>query len=68
MFVVVRNIKSNNGTQPQPSVEEPKYKNEYRINRGDTIKMGRLKFTVKDFRSESHPAALDTGSHSPIKQ
>jgi len=30
--------------------------------------MGRLKFTVKDFRSDSVPANLDGDSGSPVKR
>jgi hypothetical protein len=42
MFVVVRNLKSANR-----NVQD------YKLGRGDTIKLGRLKFAVKDFRTEN---------------
>jgi hypothetical protein len=46
MFVVVRNVKS------LPKGEDvPRFSGEYCINKGDIIKMGRLKFLVKDYRS-----------------
>lgn len=74
MFIVVRNIKSQQLSQGNPAVNLiEKFKNEYRIKRGDVIKMGRLKFTVKDFRSDSHPALIDSQNGqkdmaSPIKK
>lgn len=63
MFVVVRNVKSQGGAEP-----ENKYANEYKINKGDTIKMGRLKFSVKDYRSDSHAANMDGDDGSPVKK
>jgi len=55
MFVVVRNVKS------LPKGEEvPRFSNEYCINKGDIIKMGRLKFLVKDFRSQFESANIDS--------
>ena len=64
MFVVVRNVKS------LPRGEDiPRFSGEYRINKGDIIKMGRLKFLVKDFRSESIAANIDSDNHySPVKK
>lgn len=60
MFVVVRNVKSpQQNSGEQLPIETENFKSEYRVKRGDVIKMGRLKFLVKDFRSDSHPAALD---------
>jgi hypothetical protein len=48
MFVVVRNLKSANR-----NVQD------YKLAKGDTIKLGRLKFCVKDYRTETHPSAVD---------
>ena len=64
MFVVVRNVKS------LPKGDDiPRFSGEYRINKGDIIKMGRLKFLVKDYRSESVAANLDCANHeSPVKR
>lgn len=39
MFVVVRNTKSAQNNL------------DYKLNRGDVIKLGRIKFSVKDFKS-----------------
>jgi len=64
MFVVVRNLKAKEG-QPEPA---SKFVNEYKINKGDTIKMGRLKFAVKDYRSDSIAATIDGESSSPVKR
>lgn len=50
MYIVVRNGKS---LQQNSEQETGNFKNEYRLRRGDIIKMGRLKFLVKDFRSDS---------------
>jgi len=63
MFVVVRNVKS----QPQ-SDDQPRFSAEYKINKGDTIKMGRLKFLVKDYRSDFIAANVDTNNDSPLKK
>lgn len=64
MFVVVRNVKS----QPQ-NEEQPRFSGEYKISKGDTIKMGRLKFLVKDFRSDKIPANMDQKiENSPVKK
>ena len=41
MFVVVRNLKSQNNSNAI----------EYELQKGDTVKLGRLKFSVKDFRT-----------------
>lgn len=64
MFVVVRNVKS------LPRGEDiPRFSGEYKINKGDIIKMGRLKFLVKDYRSESIAANIDSDNHySPVKK
>jgi len=40
MFVVVRNTKSAQNNL------------DYKLNKGDVIKLGRIKFNVKDFRSK----------------
>lgn len=62
MFVVVRNVKSQ-----QKNVQD------YVLQKGDTIKLGRLKFAVKDFRTDDVPANMDlrTGNcrneDSPVK-
>jgi hypothetical protein len=42
MFVVVRNTKSAQNNL------------DYKLNRGDVIKLGRIKFNVKDFKSKFH--------------
>ena len=42
MFVVVRNTKSAQNNL------------DYKMNRGDIIKLGRIKFHVKDFKSKFH--------------
>ncbi len=64
MFVVVRNVKS----QPQ-NEEQPRFSGEYKISKGDTIKMGRLKFLVKDFRSDKTSANMDQKfENSPVKK
>lgn len=64
MFVVVRNVKS----QPQGE-DQPRFCGEYKVNKGDTIKMGRLKFLVKDYRSEVVQANIDSDLHSsPVKK
>ena len=61
MFVVVRNMKS-----AQKNVTD------YKLSKGDTIKLGRLKFAIKDFRTRLVPANLDIkeggAGCSPIKQ
>jgi len=64
MFVVVRNVKS------LPKGEDiPRFSGEYRINKGDIIKMGRLKFLVRDYRSECVAANIDSDNHcSPVKR
>jgi len=49
MFVVVRNLKSQSNNNAI----------EYELQKGDTIKLGRLKFSVKDFRTSVQPANLD---------
>jgi hypothetical protein len=40
MFIVVRNLKSSST------------KSDYKLKKGDIIKLGRIKFKVKDFRTE----------------
>lgn len=64
MFVVVRNVKS------LPKGEDvPRFSGEYCINKGDIIKMGRLKFLVKDYRSQSIAANIDSeNGGSPVKK
>lgn len=47
MFIVVRNLKSSST------------KSDYKLRRGDIIKLGRIKFKVKDFRTDSSQAHLD---------
>lgn len=49
MFVVVRNLKSQNNSNAI----------EYELQKGDTVKLGRLKFSVKDFRTALQPATVD---------
>jgi len=68
MYIVVRNMKAqkkDNGEDPE--VEKKPFSGEYKIGKGDTIKMGRLKFSVKDFRTDSHSAEFDNGGGSPVK-
>jgi hypothetical protein len=59
MFIVLSSLKS--GTN----------KNDYKLKKGDIIKLGRIKFRVKDMRTESMPSYLDCGksqnSPSPVK-
>ena len=64
MFVVVRNVKS------MPKGDEvPRFSGEYPISKGDVIKMGRLKFLVRDFRSPTTQANFDCDAHcSPVKK
>jgi len=50
MFVVVRNLKSQTSNSNAQ---------DYELQKGDTIKLGRLKFSVKDFRSATQPANMD---------
>lgn len=41
------------------------------MKKGDIIKLGRIKFKVKDFRAENVPANLDLNrrqSYSPVKK
>ena len=47
MFIVVRNLKSSST------------KTDYRLKKGDIIKLGRIKFKVKDFRTELCQANFD---------
>jgi hypothetical protein len=59
MFVVVRNLKSANR-----NVQE------YKLGKLDTIKLGRLKFSVKDYRTDTVPAIADKADMndiSPVK-
>ena len=76
MFVVVRNLKSQ---KPPESQEQPDNQqsilHDYRLQQGNIIKLGRLKFCVKDFRSDNQPANCDLKrkgvidrSASPCKQ
>ena len=65
MFVVVRNLKSQAGnTNAQ----------DYELQKGDTIKLGRLKFSVKDFRTAIQPSNADLKrtevdkNSSPVRQ
>ncbi len=50
MFIVVRNLKSSST------------KSDYILRKGDIIKLGRIKFKVKDFRTE-----LSSQAMSPVK-
>lgn len=50
MFIVVRNLKSSST------------KSDYKLRKGDIIKLGRIKFKVKDFRTE-----LSSQAMSPVK-
>lgn len=50
MFIVVRNLKSSSS------------KSDYKLRKGDIIKLGRIKFKVKDFRTE-----LSSQAMSPVK-
>lgn len=77
MFIVVRNLKSQQRQteQEQQALAANPFMHDYKIQRGDTIKLGRLKFSVKDFRTEKQPANLDLKrsgiidrSASPVKQ
>lgn len=45
MFVVVRNTKSAQNNL------------DYKLNRGDVIKLGRIKFNVKDYRTRYNESA-----------
>lgn len=57
MYIVVRNMKAQKKDNAEdPEVEKKPFSGEYKIGKGDTIKMGRLKFSVKDFRTDSHSA------------
>jgi len=61
MFVVVRNMKS----------QQPKSGMDYQLSKGDIIKLGRLKFAIKDFRTRTAQANIDNkegAGSSPIKQ
>lgn len=68
MYVVVRNVKGKQGTQESAQTTADTEKYDYRINKGDIIKMGRLKFLVRDFRSEHTAAKVDSNGDSPIKR
>jgi hypothetical protein len=50
MFIVVRNLKSSST------------KSDYKLKKGDIVKLGRIKFKVKDFRTE-----LSSHAMSPVK-
>ena len=60
----------------QASQERPiNIQQDYQLHKGDTVKLGRLKFRVKDFRTETTPANSDLRrqgimdrSASPVKQ
>ena len=62
MFVVVRNVKS----QPQGD-DQPRFSAEYRVNKGDTIKMGRLKFLVKDYLLLSQQSKVNPINQSVVR-
>ena len=49
MFVVVRNLKSQSNSNAE----------DYELQKGDTLKVGRLKFAIKDFRTAVQPANAD---------
>ena len=51
MFVVVRNLKSQKPPEDQPQ-QANSMLHDYRLQRGNIIKLGRLKFSVKDFRTD----------------
>ena len=51
MFIVVRNLKSSSS------------KTDYRLKKGDIIKLGRIKFKVKDFRTEFCQANYDANGN-----
>lgn len=67
MYIVVRNMKAEKEKQEDPAIDKKPFSGEYRISKGDTIKMGRLKFSVKDFRTDSHIAHFDNEDGSPVK-
>ena len=69
MYIVVRNMQTQKKDNPDDALIEKKpFNGEYKIGKGDTIKMGRLKFSVKDYRSDSHPAYFDIDDSSPVKK
>lgn len=47
---------------------------DYKLKKGDIIKLGRIKFKVKDYRADNMPANLDINNQnrrqscSPMKQ
>jgi hypothetical protein len=53
MFIVVRNLKSSST------------KTDYKLKKGDIIKLGRIKFKVKDYRTELCPP--NKAAMSPVK-
>jgi len=77
MFVVVRNVKSQKAPE-EPQTHEQQQNSilhDFRLQRGNIIKLGRLKFCVKDFRTDTQPANCDLKrkgvidrSASPVKQ
>ena len=74
MFVVVRNLKSQKAAEGQPQ-NANSILHDHRLQRGNIVKLGRLKFQVKDFRSDKQPANCDLKrrgvidrSASPVKQ
>ena len=53
MFVVVRNLKSQKPPEDQAiETQANSFLHDHRLQRGDIIKLGRLKFSVKDFRTD----------------
>ena len=75
MFVVVRNLKSQKPAEEQAiETQANSFLHDHRLQRGDIIKLGRLKFSVKDFRTDKQPANCDLKrrgvidrSASPVK-
>lgn len=55
MFVVVRNTKSAQNNL------------DYKLNRGDIIKLGRIKFNVKDFKSQRRSIEEEEKDPTPAK-
>jgi len=55
MFVVVRNTKSAQNNL------------DYKLNRGDIIKLGRIKFNVKDFKSKRKALDEEEKELTPAK-
>lgn len=71
MFIVVRNLKSSSTKSVSFQLILSSSIQDYCLKKGDIIKLGRIKFKVKDFRTESVMANLDNNgrraSYSPMK-